>query len=135
MDIALDMGLREYRLGQGGVLRMNPLDPGLYARFLQAEEKMRALLQESAGDGFLESLQHLDKELKGILNEVFETDFHKLLCGVSLLSLGENGKFLLENLLEALNPILTQGAKDCARQQAEFAKRQRDEKYGSVAAS
>ena len=137
MDIELDMGLREYRLGQGGVLYLNPTDPGLYARFLQAEEKLRGLFQESTTGDFLESLQQLDGRIKELFNWVFgETnDLHGILRGVSLFSRGENGKFLLENLLEALGPVLTQGAKDCAREQAILAKKQRDEKYGSVAAS
>jgi transglutaminase-like putative cysteine protease len=43
--IQFDTGLRSYQVG-GGVLRFNPSDPNLYARFLEAETQLQALEQE-----------------------------------------------------------------------------------------
>ena len=40
--LSLDTGMTEYRLGSG-VLRCNPSDPNLYARFLEALDGLRQL--------------------------------------------------------------------------------------------
>ena len=44
--IQFDSGVRAYRINGGGILRFNPGDPNLYARFLEAVEKLRAVEQE-----------------------------------------------------------------------------------------
>lgn len=125
-QIPLDTGVAAFRLGEGGVLRMNPRDPGLYARFLEAEEKFQEALKEvsSVEQGSLALLRALDRRFKEILNYVFgaPNDFDEILGGVSLLTVTENGRFLLENLFAALEPVLVQGAKDCAAHQVERAR-------------
>ena len=40
-----DLGLKEYEIG-GGVLRFNPGDPNVYARFLEAVEKLKTAEEE-----------------------------------------------------------------------------------------
>lgn len=124
----LDSGIRSYRLGSG-VLKFNPTDPNLYARFLDAPEKIQALEQRmteqaktATAEDALRLLRSLDTEVKAILSQVFsgENDFSQLLGDVNLLALGSNGKRIITNLFDALQPILAEGAKVCA--QAEAAK-------------
>ncbi len=38
--IVFDSGMKEYQVNGAGVLRMNPSDPNLYARFFDAQEKL-----------------------------------------------------------------------------------------------
>ena len=41
--LVFDSGVKEYKLGTGGVLRFNPSDPNVYARFMDAMDKIRAV--------------------------------------------------------------------------------------------
>ena len=50
-----------------------------------------------------------------------ENDFDALLGGVNLLAVAGNGERVITNLLQALLPVLTEGAKLCAAGQAEQA--------------
>ena len=116
MQELLDIGVQEYRLVGGGVLRFHPGDPNLFARFVRAEEALQALekgFAKSAQDGaqMLALMEEADTKIKEILNGVFgaDNDFHKALCGVSLAS----------RLFGALEKVLTEGANRFAKQQAE----------------
>ncbi len=133
--IEFDSGMEEFRLSTGGVLRFNPADPNLYARFLEAEDQVeqleKALLadagameQENAGKAALTLLKKADRELKNILNRVFggENDFHALLGGVNLLAVAGNGRRVVENLFAALEPVLEAGISRCAQQAAQQAR-------------
>lgn len=124
----LDSGIRTYELGSG-VLKFNPTDPNLYARFLDAPAQIQALekrlteqAQSATGEDALRLLTELDTAVKAILSGVFggENDFSVLLGGVNLMALGSNGKRIITNLFDALQPILTESARVCA--QAEAAK-------------
>jgi hypothetical protein len=65
--------------------------------------------------------------MKHILGWVFgeSNDFHKLLGGVNLLAVADNGERVVTNLFAALEPVLVEGAKRCAGQQAEKARLER----------
>ncbi len=132
--IRFDSGIREYKLGNLGVLRFNPGDPNLYARFWEAAEKIKAIEEEMAekakqmtpeksGEAVVTLLQDADRKMKEILNWVFgqETDFDKLLCGVNLLAVGANGQRVVSNLFEALQPVLLAGAQACVKNQTQAA--------------
>ena len=110
-QIQFDTGLREYRVG-GGILRFNPADPNLYARFLEAVEALSAL--ELTGD--IQGIRDMDRQAKAILQTVFgpENDLEAVFGGMNLLAMGSNGHRVLENFLSALEPILTEGALRCA---------------------
>ena len=127
--IQFDSGIREYQLKGLGVLRFHPGDPNLYARFMESadmisqlqthlEEKGKQLENEEASQQVLKLLEEADRQMKQILNWVFGpgNDFDKLLGGVNLLSMGQNGQRLITNLLTALEPVLVEGAKQCARE-------------------
>lgn len=133
--IQFDSGVRSYELGSG-VLRFNPADPNLFARFMEAQEKIcqveQQLLQQAQslpqdGENALQLLQQADKELKAIFSWVFggDNDFDRLLGGVNLLATGKNGQRVVSNLLSALQPILLSGAESCVREKVAKARKPR----------
>lgn len=132
--IQFDSGIRSYRINGAGTLRFNPCDPNVYSRFLEAVEKMQAveeaLVKQSAqttNEDIVKALAAADEKMKGILNWVFggDNDFQKMLGGVNLLAVAENGERVVTNLFTALEPVLLDGAKRCAGEQARLARQNR----------
>ena len=132
--IQFDSGIRSYRINGAGTLRFNPCDPNVYSRFLEAVEKMQAveeaLVKQSAqttNEDIVKALTAADEKMKGILNWVFggDNDFQKMLGGVNLLAVAENGERVVTNLFTALEPVLLDGAKRCAGEQARLARQNR----------
>lgn len=129
-QLHVDLGVEEYALGSG-VLRFNPADPNLYARFLELEPQLQRLQEElnrrsdEAKDacGVLKVLEETDRQFKTLLTQVFgaENDFSRLLQGVNLLAVAANGSTVAENLLGALEPVLTQGAERFVQMQTQAA--------------
>ena len=122
--IKFDSGLRKYELGSG-VLSFNPLDPNLYERFVEATDQLQRLEKdmlertkntEISGIDALAILKDVDSKAKATLNGVFggDNDFDRMLSGVNLMAVASNGERVITNLLNALTPILEQGARDCA---------------------
>ena len=68
-----------------------------------------ALERAAAG---LALLNEYDGKIKKLLTGIFgaENDFDAILGGVNLAGVGANGKRVVQNLLEALTPILREGA-------------------------
>ena len=136
-NIQFDSGIKEFKLNGSGMLRFNPGDPNLYARFLEAVKKLEGLEEELSGklrafdaleDGgeAVKVLADADKQMKDVLNWVFGpgNDTDKALGGVNLLAVTGNGMRVITNLFEALQPILTAGAESCAKEKTEAAVRQ-----------
>lgn len=127
--LQFDSGVKSFRINGGGVLRFHPGDPNLYSRFLEAVDKFKALEQEltqacaKEEADILRVLEDADGKMKKLLNWVFggDNDFHKLLDGVNLLAVADNGERVITNLLQALEPVLLEGARRCAGQQAKAA--------------
>lgn len=129
--IQFDSGVKSYRINGSGILRFHPGDPNLYQRFLEAVERITALeqqwLQQTAGeesaDGLLKQMKQADAQLKELLNWVFGegNDFDKLLGGVNLLAMTDSGQRVISNLLQALEPVLVEGARMCTAQQTQQA--------------
>ena len=116
--LQFDSGVRTYRVNGGQCLCFNPCDPNLYARFQEAEEKLRQLEEglSQNGEDVVSTVQQMDKDLKKLLAWVFPgNDFEKILFGVNLLAVTKTGKTVLENFLEALSPILCEGAESFAQ--------------------
>lgn len=127
--IKFDTGLQEVAIG-GGVLRFNPQDPNLYARFDQAAEKLREVEKEmitkaegADGNQVIGILHDADGKMKEILGWVFGAgnDFDAILGGVNLLAIASNGARVVTNLFAALEPVLVEGAMACARNRADAA--------------
>ena len=125
--LQFDDGIRSFRINGGGVLRFNPAEPNVYARFLEGEQKLLQLEKELSGaaDGAeaVERLRQVDSRMKQVLNHIFgpENDFEVLLKGVNLLAVASNGQRVVANLFAALEPVITQGAERCAKEQTALA--------------
>ena len=125
--LQFDVGQRSYRINGSGILRFNPCDPNLYSRFMEAVEKLQAVETELTQQAetaqeqeILKLMCQADTKMKEILNWVFggSNDFQKLLEGINLLAVAENGERVVTNLFAALEPVLVEGAKLCAAQRA-----------------
>lgn len=136
--LIFDSGIKEYKINGNGVLRFNPSDPNVYARFMDSMDKIRAVEdklvakakdieqsenQEETGAVVLRLMAEADREIKAILSHVFgeSNDFDKILGGVNLLAVAGNGERVITNLLAALQPVMVEGAQNCAKQQVEGA--------------
>lgn len=123
-QLTVDCGLEEYCLFDGAVLRFNPADPNVYARFLELgprlEELQKGLQAKDLEDGMqtVRLLEQTDRQLKDMLTYVFgpQNDFSRLLQGINLLAMGRNGRTVAENLLTALEPVLLEGAERFVRE-------------------
>ena len=135
--LIFDTGVKSFAVNDGGVLRFNPSDPNVYARFVEAAGKIKAVEddlvkkaqavkvvdeaagEEDVGEEALKLLKDADKEMKKILGWVFGdlNDFEKIFAGVNILAVGENGERVITNFLSALLPIIEAGAQKCAKDQ------------------
>lgn len=131
--LTVDLGLQEFEIN-GEVLRFNPSDPNVYARFAEAaqrfgeiERRMVEGAAKSADDSVnadgrqtLLAMKNADREIKTILGEVFgaQNDFEKIFGGVNVMAVASNGERVITNFIAAISPVLVEGAKRCAREQA-----------------
>lgn len=120
--LTFDSGVRTYKVG-AGVLKFNPTDPNVYARFLETLEGLSDLEKElsgASGPEAITALARADQEVKARLSYVFGpgNDLEAVFSGVSLLAVGANGERLITNFLAAIEPILSEGARACARAEA-----------------
>lgn len=131
-----DSGIKEFKINGSGVLRFNPGDPNVYARFLEAAEKIQGVemalteqaketSQEDSGKAAVKLMAEADKQMKEILGWVFgpANDFDKILGGVNLLAVAGNGERVVSNLFAALQPVLVEGAQRCANEKTQEAVR------------
>ena len=143
--IQFDSGLKEYRINGTGVLKFNPGDPNVYARFMEAAEKLQAIeksleTQARKMEGEDQSQQAMkllvlaDRKMKDVLGWVFGNgnDFDKILGGVNLLAVCENGERVVTNLFEALQPILLAGAQAVANEETAAAVKKAKQRRGEA---
>lgn len=131
--LTLDFGVREFEISGNGVLRFNPGDPNVYSRLVNALDKIKGVenwlveqskaVPQNDGAAVLRLMAQADEKMKDILAWVFggENDFDKLLCGVNLMAVCTNGERAITNLLNALTPIVQEGAENFAKQQVNTA--------------
>jgi len=143
-QLIFDSGIKEYQINGKGVLRFNPSDPNVYGRFVEAMDKIKAVEKkmvakaktienkesQESGESVIRIMCETDRQMKAILNEIFghKNDFDKLLECVNLMAVASNGKRVITNLIEALQPIMEQGAKACAEGEVETAKLNREQR-------
>lgn len=142
-NLAIDAGVQEFSVNGRGTLRFNPGDPNLYHRFFTAREPLNAMDEElTAALEALRGLDGLDEEertaralalladydarIKTLLGDIFgpANDFDAVLEGVNLAAVATNGQRVVQNLLEALAPVLERGAQDTLAARAEAAVQQ-----------
>lgn len=132
--IQFDSGVQEFRINGGEVLRFNPGDPNVYARFMEAAEKLqvmekdlvqqaKAMDDQESGTAVVKLMAEADKQMKQVLGWVFGqgNDLDKILGGVNLLAVAANGERVVTNLMTALQPVLIAGAEACAREKTSAA--------------
>ena len=132
--LIFDNGIREFKINDNGVLRFNPADPNVYARLMEAGEKIEAVeasmlakakelipdsTEDANGAAVVQLMAEADKEIKEVLAYIFgaENNFNEIFAGVNLMAIGDNGERVLSNFLNALMPIVQKGAQMCADQQ------------------
>ena len=142
-SINFDSGVKEYQVNGGEVLRMNPSDPNLYARFFDAQKKLLAIEEElveqgkaipavsekatkqelaKAGEMTVRLLTEADQRAKEVLAEVFPgNDFDRILAGVNVMAVGDNGERVITNFVNALIPIIEDGVNACTKEKTNAA--------------
>lgn len=119
--LTFDTGVKSYKVG-AGVLKFNPTDPNVYARFLEVLESLGEMEKTltAPGSDALGVLSRADKTIKEKLSYVFggDNDMDAVFSGVSLLAVGNNGQRLITNFMAAIEPILSDGARQCAAAEA-----------------
>lgn len=134
--ITFSTGMKEFEIN-GQTIRFNPNDLNLFTRFMEAGDQIKAIekelverarsLQEEApesiGSATIKLMSEADRKIKDILAWIFgsHNDFDKIFGGENVMSVAENGERNLTNFIMALSPVLTQGAKIAAKQQAKVA--------------
>lgn len=140
----ISVGIKRYQLVEGGaLLSFNPGDPNVYARFMELvprikdtekemSEKAKAIDVNSAdaGEQTLKIMRETDRRMKDILNQIFgnENNFDDILVGVNLMAVTESGSRVINNVLDALSPIMNEGAKSCVDTEVNAAKLNREQR-------
>lgn len=140
--LILDTGVKEFEINDNGVLRFNPSDPNVYARFCEAKDQISEiddrlqeqlskaesleLSDEAKNEEAIKLCDAADKEIKSLLSYIFGecNNFDTLLGGISVLAITSSGKMLLEEMLDALAPIVEEGSRSCLKQKADAAVKQ-----------
>lgn len=140
----ISVGIKRYQLVEGGAaLSFNPGDPNVYARFMELIPKIKAVQEEmsskakmvdvnsaDAGEKTLQIMRETDIRMKNILNDIFgkENNFDDILAGVNLMAVTEGGQRVIDNVLDALTPIMNAGAKSCVETEVNSAKLNREQR-------
>lgn len=140
----INVGIKRYQLVEGGApLSFNPGDPNVYARYMEALPKIKAVEQEmagkakavdanspDAGEKTLQIMRETDIRMKNILNQIFgkDNDFDDILCGVNLMAVTEYGSRVINNVLDALTPIMNSGARSCVDSEVKAARLNREQR-------
>lgn len=127
-ELNFDSGIVEYRVNGKATLSFNRSDPNLYNRMQDLSSKLAAIdsdlkkEKDAADDGLalVKLFSAYDKRIKAELSFVFgeQNDFNAIFEGQNVLSIAGNGKFLITNFIEALQPIIESGVKEYAKLEA-----------------
>ena len=139
LKLNFDNGIREFEVTGGAVLRFNPRDPNVSARFMEATKKLEQIESEfvakaealkvsaeenpNNGAQVLELMQDADRKIKDTLDWIFgeSNDFDAIFGGQNVLAVCENGERLVTNFVAALIPIIQEGAQAIVSQQVNTA--------------
>ena len=123
----INVGIKRYQLVEGGaLLSFNPGDPNVYARYMELVPKIKDVQQEmtgkakavnvnapDAGEQTLKIMRETDRRMKDILNQIFgkENNFDDILAGVNLMAITADGSRVIDNVIDGLTPIMSEGVK------------------------
>lgn len=124
-QIVLDLGVKTYEIKDPdgtvtGTVRFNPADPGFVGRWQQAEAKIesyRKRVEELTAAGTPEIDQWpLLMEASDAIKQAFDYAFgapvsEAFFGGASAFALTASGRMVIENVLEALLPVIEQALK------------------------
>ena len=143
-NLNISIGIKKYQLVEdGAILAFNPGDPNVYARYMDAVPKIKSVELEmaakakavnaadaDAGEKSLQIMRETDQRMKALLNGIFGegNDFDKILKGVNLMAVTETGSRVINNVLDALTPIMNDGAKSCVSTEVAAAKLNREQR-------
>lgn len=130
-NIVFDSGIREYKVNDTGVLRFNPSDPNVYKRFFDATEEIKVIEQDlvkrgealdaekDAGEAIIRLMAESDRKTKEVLSKMFggDNDLDKILGGINVMAVANNGERVITNFINALWPVIQEGAELYAKQQ------------------
>lgn len=114
MALSINFGLKSYPIEDEdgnvlGAIRFNPSDVGLATRWESARKAIKEATDTmpKSGDGMLEALGELDTQVKAQLDYAFGTPVSAVLFQqVSSLALCGDGRMVIENVLDALAPVV-----------------------------
>ena len=128
-----DTGIQEFDINGTGVLRFNPSDPNVYNRFFEAKDRIDKLAEEYTVKAKEAEPVHLDEKgwpvekqlafmreidikIKDELSYIFgkENDFDAIFSGVNLLAATTSGALVITNFLNAILPVIENGAQKYA---------------------
>ena len=142
-QLTLDVGIKEYNINGTAVLRFNPADPNLYARYIASIDKIDAVekeMQEKAqaidenSPTFAEESFNLmaeaDAKVKEVLSETFGNgnDFDKIFDGVNVMAVAVNGERVIANFMNLVGPLLDAGVTSFVDKQVEEKKLNRQQR-------
>ena len=111
----INLGLKSYEIcdtdgNTVGVIRFNPSDPGMVSRWKEVQEFINGFDEKEYHTP--EKIGEADRAIKEKFNYAFGTDVSSVLFqNVSSLALCEDGRMVLENVLEAVQPIIEEAMK------------------------
>ena len=142
-QLNFDSGIREFSINGRAVLRFNPADPNVYARYIEAVDKISKVekdlgkkanaIDPNAGDSYQKQLflmRDADKKVKVILSETFGegNDFEQIFDGVNVMAVAVNGERVIVNFINMIGPIIEAGATDFVEKQVSETKLNREQR-------
>ncbi len=109
-SINFDEGYKEYSINgdESRVIRVRVADPNILPRFAAVSDKLDEM-QKKYTEATPEVMGAVDKELRDLLNEVFQTDICTPAFGeAAVMSITSSGKPLYQAFLEAFLPVVQQ---------------------------
>lgn len=109
MEITIDRGYKTYDIKDTdgdlvGTIRFNPADPGIAGRLDEASRKIESLRGKPVTPG---NMLELDKAIRDQLDYAFGSPVSDVLFGGnSAVAYCDNGRLLLENVLDAILPVV-----------------------------
>lgn len=109
MEITIDHGYKTYDIRDtdgmlAGTIRFNPSDPGIAGRLDEAVKKIESLCGKPVTP---ERMLELDKVIRDQLDYAFGSPVSAVLFGGnSAVAFCDNGRLLLENVLDAIFPVV-----------------------------
>lgn len=135
--LIFDDGIVAFEVNGKETLRFNPSDPNVYKRFKDVADQVVDMESDytekvkAAADGLavIDLMAEYDRVVKERLSYVFgaDNDFDRILGGVNLMAIGQNGERIVTNVFAALKPILEAGVQEHRKSAASEAVAQAEE--------